>query len=101
MASTFLPSNPPFLLMSSTIIRMVSLSVVSLIAIVPDNECKTPILIVPWACAGAVIGIHAMTAAAASAYQVLFTTLKPPLLCLGAAQWPVRGGQQDRGQAQA
>ena len=33
--------------MSSTIIRMVSLSVDSLIAIVPDSECRTPILIVP------------------------------------------------------
>ena len=41
-ASTFLPSSPPFLLRSSTIIRMVSLSVVSLIAIVPDSECSTP-----------------------------------------------------------
>src|SRR6516164_6429079 len=45
-ASTFLPSSPPFLLRSSTIIKTVSLSVVSLIAIVPDSECSTPILIV-------------------------------------------------------
>src|SRR4030081_4038140 len=52
-ASTFLPSNPPFLLMSSTIIKTVSLSVVSLIAMVPDSECNTPTLIVSSACASA------------------------------------------------
>src|SRR5207249_7678999 len=52
-ASTFLPSSPPFLLRSSTIIRTVSLSVVSLIAIVPDSECSTPILIVSSATAAA------------------------------------------------
>jgi len=46
-ASTFLPSSPPFLFTSSTIIRMVSFRVVSLIAIVPESECRTPILIVP------------------------------------------------------
>ena len=56
-----LAEQPALLVMSSTIIRMVSFSVVSLIAIVPDSECSTPILIVPplgeaagalvWACA--------------------------------------------------
>src|SRR4029077_15895883 len=49
-ASSFLPSRPPFLFCSSTIIRTVSLRVVSLIAIVPDSECSTPILIVSCAC---------------------------------------------------
>src|SRR5436190_23849864 len=63
-ASSFLPSRPPFLLMSSTIIRMVSLSVVSLIAIVPDSECKAPILIVPGVWALAVVVAAAATNAA-------------------------------------
>jgi len=50
-ASSFLPSRPPFLFCSSIIIRTVSLSVVSEIAIVPDSECSTPTLIVSLACA--------------------------------------------------
>ena len=37
-ASTGRPSRPPFLLRSSTIIMMVSFSVVSLIAMVPESE---------------------------------------------------------------
>src|ERR1700751_4403562 len=45
-ASSFLPSTPPFLFWSSIIIRTVSFSVVSLIAIVPERECNTPTLIV-------------------------------------------------------
>src|SRR5260370_4386421 len=49
--SSFLPSNPPFLFWASIIIRMVSFSVVSLMAIVPESECSTPTLIV--ACAAA------------------------------------------------
>ena len=67
-ASTFLPKSPPFLLRSSTIIRMVSLSVVSLIAIVSDNECNTPILIVPWVWAWAApTGANPATATAIAA----------------------------------
>src|SRR5690348_12804369 len=45
-ASSFLPSTPPFLFCSSIIISTVSFSVVSLIAMVPDNECNTPTLMV-------------------------------------------------------
>ncbi len=37
-ASSFLPSTPPFLFCSSISMSITSLSVVSLIAIVPDNE---------------------------------------------------------------
>ena len=44
-ASSFLPSTPPFLFCSSISISITSLSVVSLIAIVPDSECRMPILI--------------------------------------------------------
>jgi len=43
---------------------MVSFSVVSLIAIVPDSECKTPILIVP--CVGGLVWALAVTVAARS-----------------------------------
>src|SRR5271163_4495333 len=45
-ASTFLPNRPPVLLRSATCINIRSLRIVSLIAIVPDNECRIPILIV-------------------------------------------------------
>src|SRR5260370_4417055 len=48
-ASSFLPSNPPFLFWASIIIRIVSFSVVSLMAIVPESECSTPTLMVFWA----------------------------------------------------
>ena len=45
-ASSFLPSRPPFLFCSSISISMTSFSVVSLIAIVPESECRMPTLIV-------------------------------------------------------
>src|SRR5690606_12980927 len=45
-ASSFLPSSPPAAFCCSISISIVSLSVVSLIAIVPDSECSTPTLIV-------------------------------------------------------
>src|SRR5918996_4384943 len=48
-ASSFLPSRPPFLFCSSMSISMTSFKVVSLIAMVPDNECRTPTLMVSWA----------------------------------------------------
>jgi len=46
-ASSFLPSSPPFLFCSSMSISTVSFSVVSLMAIVPESEWRTPTLIVP------------------------------------------------------
>jgi hypothetical protein len=45
-ASSFLPSTPPFLFCSSIRNRTVSFSVVSLIAMVPDSEWRTPTLMV-------------------------------------------------------
>src|SRR4051812_37303488 len=45
-ASSFLPSTPPFLFCSSIRNSTVSFSVVSLIAMVPDSECRTPTLMV-------------------------------------------------------
>ncbi len=45
-ASSFLPRTPPFLFCSSIMNRMVSLSVVSEIAMVPESECRTPTLMV-------------------------------------------------------
>ena len=45
-ASSFLPSTPPFLFCSSIRKRMVSFSVVSLMAMVPESECRTPTLMV-------------------------------------------------------
>ena len=44
--SNCLPSNPPFLFCSSISMSMASFRVVSLIAIVPDSECRIPTLIV-------------------------------------------------------
>ena len=51
-ASSFLPSRPPFLFCSSMSISMTSFSVVSLIAMVPESECRIPTLMVSWALAG-------------------------------------------------
>src|SRR6187399_2018657 len=45
-ASSFLPRTPPFLFCSSIRNRMGPLSVVSLMATVPDSECRTPTLMV-------------------------------------------------------
>src|SRR6476619_2852503 len=45
-ASSFLPMTPPLELISSIAISVTSFNTVSLIAIVPDNECRTPTLIV-------------------------------------------------------
>jgi len=45
-ASSFLPSKPPFLFCSSISMSMTSFSVVSLIAMVPESEWRTPTLIV-------------------------------------------------------
>ena len=45
-ASSFLPSRPPFLFCSSISISITSFSVVSLIAMVPESECRMPTLMV-------------------------------------------------------
>ena len=50
-ASSFRPSTPPFLFCSSISISMTSFSVVSLIAMVPESECRMPTLIGPVPCA--------------------------------------------------
>src|SRR5258707_8415364 len=50
-ASSFLPSTPPFELISSIAINVTSFNTVSLIAIVPESECSTPTLIVSAAAA--------------------------------------------------
>src|ERR1700680_840971 len=51
-ASSFLPSKPPFLFCCSISISTTSFSVVSLIAMVPDSECRMPTLIVSCTTAG-------------------------------------------------
>jgi hypothetical protein len=50
-ASSFLPSTPPFLFCSSMSISITSFNVVSLIAMVPESECRMPILMVSCALA--------------------------------------------------
>src|ERR1700760_3210263 len=65
-ASSFLPSKPPLAFCCSISISMTSFSVVSLIAMVPDRECRMPTLMVPpvgWASAGDVVALTAPTAA--------------------------------------
>src|SRR5206468_11784856 len=51
-ASSFLPRTPPFLFCSSIRNSIVSFSVVSLIAMVPERERSMPTLIVSCACPG-------------------------------------------------
>src|SRR5438876_5323289 len=65
-ASSFLPSNPPFLFCSSISISITSFSVVSLMAMVPDNECRMPTLMVSCALAGSAAKAMASPAVAAS-----------------------------------
>ena len=45
-ASSFRPSRPPFLFWSAISMRTVSLSTDSLMAMVPDRECRMPTLMV-------------------------------------------------------
>ena len=45
-ASSFLPSTPPFLFCSSMSMSTTSFSVVSLMAMVPESECRMPTLMV-------------------------------------------------------
>src|SRR5882672_10643363 len=85
-ASSFLPSTPPFLFCSSISISMTSFRVVSLIAIVPDNECRMPTLIgAP--CAKALPAAPASRPAATAAVL----TIEPnfiPLLLLTSTDTP-------------
>src|SRR5580704_19462693 len=71
-ASSFLPSRPPFLFCSSISISMTSLRVVSLIAIVPDNECRMPTLMVSWALADTVASIDNASPAAVASQRRAF-----------------------------
>src|SRR5215510_11565659 len=64
-ASSFLPSTPPFLFCSSISMSMTSFSVVSLIAMVPESECRMPILIVSCALAEPVKNVPTRSPAAA------------------------------------
>src|SRR6266404_7360366 len=66
-ASSFLPSTPPLALISSIVISVTSFNTVSLIAIVPESECRTPTLIVSAANAGAPANTPAVASAAESA----------------------------------
>jgi hypothetical protein len=56
--SIFLPSKPPFAFCSATSINIRSFKIVSLIAMVPDSECRIPILMVSWAAALCVAATH-------------------------------------------
>ena len=71
-ASSFRPSRPPFLFCSAIIISTVSFSVVSLMAIVPESECRMPTLIGPGVCACVVSASAATIAHAVSKYLSLF-----------------------------
>src|SRR6478609_3432106 len=67
-ASSLRPSRPPLLLAYSTIISAVSRSAVSLIAMVPEREWRTPTLIgAPWPKAGWIIGAAKLAPRPASA----------------------------------
>jgi hypothetical protein len=83
--SSFLPSRPPFLFCSSISISMTSFNVVSLIAMVPDSECRMPTLMVgpvPCACAAGAITLAAPSIAAPASVAPIFwrkrTSISPP-----------------------
>src|SRR3984885_4756566 len=66
-ASSFLPRTPPFLFCSSINISITSFSVVSLMAMVPESECRIQTLIVSWARARSASGRAASVAIEATA----------------------------------
>jgi hypothetical protein len=68
-ASSFLPSRPPFLFCSSISISMTSFSVVSLIAIVPESECRMPTLMVSCALAGNTVATAKARPAVANSHR--------------------------------
>src|SRR5260370_35716927 len=68
-ASSFLPCTPPFLLCSSIRKRTVSFSVVSLMAMVPESECRTPTLMVSSAALALVNAARPKTRPAVAASQ--------------------------------
>src|SRR5580692_839993 len=70
--SSFLPSRPPFLFCSSISISITSFSVVSLIAMVPESECKMPILIVSSALADTVASNESARPAAVASQRRAF-----------------------------
>ena len=70
-ASSFLPSRPPFLFCSSISISIMSFSVVSLIAMVPESEWRMPTLMVSWALAGNTARPKASPAVAISQRRVI------------------------------
>jgi hypothetical protein len=84
-ASSFFPSRPPFLFCSSIRNSIVSFSVVSEIAIVPDSEWRTPTLIVS-SCAPAVPASKSAPAIPPSPAEIpsnLFLMMTLPLaLCI-------------------
>src|SRR3984957_5020017 len=63
------PSRPPLAFCSATSISIRSLRMVSLIAIVPDSECRMPILIVSSAAAGQVAAAERQAEAARAPTQ--------------------------------
>ena len=72
-ASSFLPRTPPFLFCSSINMSITSLSVVSLIAIVPESEWRMPILIVSSSARAAVAPtVRAPSASAPAAPETMY-----------------------------
>src|SRR6202453_1700705 len=78
-ASSFFPSRPPFLFCSSIIMSTVSLSVVSLMAIVPDRECRMPTLIV--SSASAAVDVSDTATAAVHVNQCFFFIVSVSCSC--------------------
>src|SRR5262245_19712687 len=88
-ASSLRPSTPPFLFCSSISISMTSFKVVSLIAIVPDSECRIPILI-GGACANAPPAIPASRPAATRPVRMIEPNFIP-LLLASSTELPAEG----------
>ncbi len=74
-ASSSQPRTPPFSFCCSTSISMVSFSVVSEIAMVPDSECRTPTLIGQSAAIAAVLSAPKATVPASMVFTNFILTL--------------------------
>ena len=80
--SSFLPRTPPFALISSIVMRATSRSDVSLMAIVPESECRMPTLMVSPDGVGRRCAAAAGPASAAAAVFVVVRWCCPPPCCI-------------------
>ena len=84
--SIFLPSSPPLAFWSAICISIRSFKMVSLIAIVPDSECRIPTLMVSCAATCCDVAPTRRSGAASSASQGRRSVFMGNILCIAVAE---------------